>query len=98
MTPQESTTAFRALKIWQRVRNITGVLVIFAGIATAVTGLVALRNEHDTSGAMKIPFTLTLVCIVGFVHAQKKILEMRKPNQMPGRGSPQASGPDKSCA
>jgi hypothetical protein len=80
MTPQESTTAFRALKTWQRVRNFTGLLVIFAGIATAVTGIVALKNERDTSSAMKLSVALALVCIVSFVHAQKKILAMRKPN------------------
>jgi uncharacterized membrane protein len=81
MIPQEPTTASRALKTWQRVRNINGVLVILAGIATAVNGIVALRNDSDTSNAMKLPITLALVCVLGFVHAQNKILALRKPNQ-----------------
>ena len=80
MSPPESTTAFRALKTWQRLRIITGVLVIFAGIATAATGLVALMNERDTSSAMMLPFALAFVCLVAFVHAQKKILGMTKLN------------------
>jgi hypothetical protein len=78
MTPQEPTTAIRALKTWQRVRYITGVLVIFAGIDTAVTGFVALSNERDTSGAMKLPVALALVCLVGFVRAQNRIVAIRK--------------------
>ena len=89
MTPQEFTTPFRALKTWQLMRSISGVLVIFAGIATAVTGLVALRNECDTSSAMKLPVTLAFICLVSFVHAQKKILARRTPDRAPGRGSTQ---------
>ena len=81
MTSLEPTTAIRALKMWQRVRNTTEVLVIFAGIATVVAGVVALRTDSDTSTAMKLPVALALVCIMGFVHAQKKILAIRKPNQ-----------------
>ena len=81
MTPQDSTSNFRVLKTWQRVRIITGVLVIFAGIETVVVGFVALKDESDTSSAMKLPVALALVCLVSFVYAQKKILAMRKPNQ-----------------
>jgi hypothetical protein len=90
MTPQESVTSFRELKMWQGVRIITGILVIFAGIVTVVTGIAALTNGRDTSSAMKLPVALALVCIMGFVHAQKKILSMRMPNNP--RSHPSASG------
>jgi hypothetical protein len=83
MIPQESITAHCALKTWQTVRNIAGVLVVFAGVATVVAGVVGLINDRDTSTAMKVPLALAFACIVAFVHAQKKILAMRKPNQFP---------------
>jgi apolipoprotein N-acyltransferase len=81
--------AYVALKIWRRVRIITGVLVIFAGIATAVNGFVALSNERDTSSAMKLPAALAVVCLVAFVHAQRQILAIRKPSH-----TPQATPPE----
>lgn len=90
MTPQETTTIYRTLKTWQRARIISGVLAILAGIATIGTGVAALTNEHDTSSAMKLPVALALVCIVVFVHAQKRILSMSKPSNSPSQ--PSASG------
>jgi len=90
MIPQQSATTLRALKTWQGVRIVTGILVIFAGIVTVGTGIAALTHERDTSSAMKLPVALALVCIMGFVHAQKKILSIRKPNNL--RSHPSASG------
>ncbi len=82
MTPRESMTAFCGWKTWQRARSVTGVLAISAGIATTVAGIFALSNERDTSSAMKLPVALAFICIWAFIHAQKKILAMRKPNQV----------------
>jgi hypothetical protein len=89
MTPPETTTARRALKSWQRLRILTGAMVIVAAIATAVYGLGALGSEQDASRAMKLPFTLALFCLVAFVHAQKKILALTAPNQLSGPASSQ---------
>ena len=92
MTPQESVSAHRALKTWQSVRILSGLLVVLAGVATVVAGVIGMMNDSDTSSAMKLPVAVAFVCIVAFVHAQRKILAMSEPYQVPEPTSKQAPG------
>jgi TolA-binding protein len=71
------------LKTWLLAKNIFGVLVIFAVISTIVSAIAALMNERDTSSAMKLPAALAALSVVAFVHAQKKLLPAKAPNQSP---------------
>lgn len=78
MISQENSKTSRALSRWVRTRQTAGFSVIVAVIATLVAGTIALKNDEDTSSAMKLPATLVVFSLITFIHVQKKILATEK--------------------
>jgi hypothetical protein len=62
--------------VWSGTRKIAGVLVIVATVVMIVSAISALKNEADTSQAMKIPFCLAIALSMLFVRSVKRIREI----------------------
>jgi len=72
-SPEDVLKAQRWLRVWSGTRKIAGILAIIATLVMIVSASIALKNEEDTSQAIRAPIGLAILLLALFVHSTKRI-------------------------